>query len=64
MSSNLAKELSSLFISSFKYCYFKLSIKCILMRGQRMCPAARSKSEVLSYASWDGKKVERGRVSF
>lgn len=33
-------------------------------RGLRMCPAARSKSEVLSYASWDGKKVERGRGSF
>lgn len=26
-----------------------------------MCPAARSKSEVLSYASWDGKRVEGGR---
>lgn len=29
-----------------------------------MCPAARSKSEVLSYASWDGKKVEGERGSF
>lgn len=29
-----------------------------------MCPAACSKPEVLSYASRDGKKVERGRGSF
>jgi hypothetical protein len=49
------KELRPLFFY-FSFTYLKPSIQSLPTRGQRMCPAARSPSEVLSYSSWDGGK--------